>query len=56
MPGSRRSSRLCQSGVNAGPSQRPRTLVEAACDEGYEKAADLWVQNPFMGVAMECAS
>jgi pimeloyl-ACP methyl ester carboxylesterase len=27
--------------------------VDAARDEGYEKAAEIWLQNPYMSVAME---
>jgi pimeloyl-ACP methyl ester carboxylesterase len=30
-----------------------RAVVEAARDESYEKAAELWLQNPYMSVAME---
>lgn len=30
-----------------------RAVVEAARDESYEKAAELWLQNPYMEVAME---
>jgi pimeloyl-ACP methyl ester carboxylesterase len=30
-----------------------RPIVEAARDESYEKAAELWLQNPYMSVAME---
>jgi pimeloyl-ACP methyl ester carboxylesterase len=30
-----------------------RAVVEAARDDGYEKAAELWLNNPYMSVAME---
>jgi pimeloyl-ACP methyl ester carboxylesterase len=30
-----------------------RAVVEAARDESYEKAAELWLQNPYMSVAMQ---
>jgi pimeloyl-ACP methyl ester carboxylesterase len=30
-----------------------RAVVEAARDESYEKAAELWLKNPYMSVAME---
>ena len=30
-----------------------RLVVDAARDESYEKAAELWLQNPYMSVAME---
>jgi pimeloyl-ACP methyl ester carboxylesterase len=30
-----------------------RAVVEAARDDGFEKAADLWLKNPYMSVAME---
>lgn len=30
-----------------------RAVVEVAHDESYEKAAELWLQNPYMSIAME---
>jgi len=30
-----------------------RAVVEAARDDSYEKAAELWLQNPYMSVAMQ---
>jgi 3-oxoadipate enol-lactonase len=30
-----------------------RAITEAARDDGYAKAAELWLQNPYMSVAME---
>jgi pimeloyl-ACP methyl ester carboxylesterase len=35
------------------PANDLRPVVEAARDESYDKAAELWLANPYMSVAME---